>query len=82
MSGCPYRYALGIPGQGVHSTRFLGFAVFDWVATFLLAAFTAFITKTEYWSNLIFWFIIGEILHYYFGTQTAFLTMIGLRPEC
>jgi hypothetical protein len=82
MSGCPYRYALGIPGQGVHSTRFLGFAVFDWVATFLLAGFTAFITKTGFLSNLFFWFIIGEILHYYYGTQTAFLTLVGLRPEC
>jgi hypothetical protein len=33
--------------------------------------------------HLIFWLVIGEILHYLFGTQTQFLTNIGVNacPE-
>jgi hypothetical protein len=27
-------------------------------------------------------FVLGEILHYTYGTQTAFLTMIGVKVSC
>jgi len=28
------------------------------------------------------WFVAGEVLHYAFGVDTAFLKMIGIRPYC
>ena len=37
MSGCPYRYLFGKPGEGPHSYRFMGLAVVDTVLTFLSA---------------------------------------------
>jgi hypothetical protein len=79
---CPYKYALGIPGQGVHAARILGLSLNDILATFVVAALTAWLTQTSYVSNLVIWFIGGEILHYIFGTPTAFLKMIGLEPSC
>jgi len=32
--------------------------------------------------SLIVWFTVGEILHYIFGVQTAFLKMVGILPKC
>jgi len=95
---CPYAHALGIPGEGVHAPRLLGLARFDTIATLLVAFITSFIIQFKYMdilntlSNSLFsmifiycfvaWFVLGEILHYLFGTNTAFLKMIGLSPKC
>ena len=79
---CPYAHVLGVPGEGVHSTRILGFALFDIVATIVLAVLVAYACDIAVWKSLVFWFLAGEILHYAFGTHTAFLGMIGLRPSC
>ena len=79
---CPYAYAFGIPGQGFHSYRFMGLAVGDTLGTIFLAVFTSYITKTSIWWNLFFWFVGGEVLHWIFGTPTAFLGMIGMTPYC
>jgi hypothetical protein len=75
---CPYKYIFGIPGEGPHSYRFLGYAVVDTLATLLLAMLTVYFTKTPLLSTFIVWFIIGEFAHYYFGVQTAVLTNIGV----
>lgn len=79
---CPYAHALGIPGKGVHSTRIAGLALFDIVATIVLAIVVAYALDVALWKSLVFWFVAGEILHYAFGTQTAFLAMIGWTPRC
>jgi hypothetical protein len=79
---CPYAFALGIPGQGVHSTRFLGMSVNDWLATFVLAAIVAWLFKANYWYTLVWLFVFGELLHYFYGVPTAFLKMIHLEPVC
>ena len=79
---CPYAFALGIPGQGVHSTRFLGMAVNDWLATFVLAIIVAWLFKANYWYTLVWLFVFGELLHYFYGVPTAFLKMIHLEPVC
>ena len=75
---CPYKYILGIPEKGIHSVRVLGYALFDTIATIVLAGFTAYISDSNFFINLVVWFVIGEILHYIFGTQTKFLTTIGI----
>ena len=83
MAGsCPYANALGVPGQGVHATRLFGLAVYDVIATILVAAVTTWITGIPFYKTLLGWFVIGEVLHYMFGTQTAFLKAIGFTPKC
>jgi hypothetical protein len=82
MSGCPYKYALGIPGKGIHEARIFGLARNDIILTILLAAATAWLGGFGFWKTLLFWFVIGEALHYVFGTPTAFLKMIGFTPSC
>ena len=80
--GCPYKYILGIPGEGFHSTRFMGYALYDILATIVLAFVTSYLFKVSFLPMLVFWLVLGEILHYVFGTQTAFLTSIGVKVPC
>ena len=79
---CPYAYIFGIPEKGFHSYRFLGLAVGDTVGTILMAFATSYFTNTSIWWNLVVWFVGGEVLHWVFGTPTAFLAMIGMTPYC
>ena len=79
---CPYKFLFGVPGQGFHSTRFLGMAAGDWIGTLLLAWMTSYLTRTSFVWNLVVWFVVGEAMHWYFGTPTAFLKMVGLTPRC
>ena len=79
---CPYAHALGVPGQGFHAVRFMGIAVNDSLATIVLAFLTTYIVNISFLESLLGWFILGEILHYWFGTNTAFLKMIHLSPNC
>ena len=75
---CPYAFIFGKPRQGAHSTRFMGFAVVDSVATVLLAILLAYLFNTKFWFTLLATFVAGEILHYIMGVQTQFLTTLGL----
>ena len=79
---CPFAHVLGVPGEGVHAKRIFGLAFNDMLATFIVAIITTFIMKINLWKTFLFWFILGEVLHYAFGTNTAFLKMIGLSPVC
>lgn len=79
---CPYANLFGVPDQGVHATRIFGLAFVDIFLTILLSIVTAWITGTSTLSNFLFWFIVGELLHYSIGTQTAFLSIIGINAEC
>jgi hypothetical protein len=76
---CPYKFLLGIPGKGFHSKRFMGLALYDTLGTFIIAVVIAFVFKFSVWKTVLFLFVLGELLHYLFGTQTAFLTLIGVR---
>ena len=77
---CPYAHALGVPGEGVHAQRFMGLALNDTIATVVAALLTAWIFKISFLYSLIGWFVAGEVLHYAFGVNTAFLKMIGITP--
>ena len=77
---CPYANALGVPGQGIHSNRIAGLALNDILGTIGLAILTSWMFKVSFLHSLIGWFILGEVLHYAFGTNTAFLRMIGITP--
>ena len=79
---CPYKYALGIPGEGFHAMRLGPIALGDTLGTVALAVLTAWLTNSSIFWNFVVWFVVGEILHYAFGTPTAFLKLIGLTPSC
>lgn len=79
---CPYAHALGVPGQGVHAKRIGGLALNDILATIVGGVLFAFIFNIAVWKSVLGLFVLGEVLHYVFGTQTAFLKMIGLSPTC
>ena len=79
---CPYANVLGVPREGFHSKRVLGFAVNDIVGTFALAGITSITTQTSLVKSTVGWFVLGEVLHYAFGVRTHFLEMIHLLPPC
>ena len=79
---CPYAFIFGKPGEGAHSTRFLGYAVVDSIGTVLLAILLAYVFNTGFWVTLLATFIAGEVLHYIMGAQTQFLTTLGLKVQC
>jgi hypothetical protein len=81
-SKCPYRYLFGKPGEGPHSYRFAGLAIVDTVVTFLVAWAITAASGISIKITFAALFILGEILHYVYGTQTAFLTMIGVKVGC
>jgi len=77
---CPYANILGVPGEGVHAQRFMGLALNDMIATIVAALLTSWIFNFSIVYSLVLWFIAGEVLHYAFGVNTAFLQMIGITP--
>jgi len=79
---CPYANLLGEPGKGVHEARIFGLAANDTIMTIIAAAITSYTFQIHFLYSFAAWFILGEVLHYIFGTKTAFLKMIGLEPQC
>lgn len=79
---CPYAFIFGKPNEGVHSRRIGGYAVVDSILTILLAILITYIWKVQLWKSVIGLFILGELLHYLFGVQTAFLTTLGITVMC
>ena len=76
---CPYKYILGIPGQGVHAARIVGISLNDTLATILAAGLIAYFGNYSFLVTFFVLFVLGEYLHMMFGVQTAFLTMIGVN---
>ena len=68
----------GTPGQGFHSTRIFGLALYDTLGTIAISILLTYLTGLAFWKSLILMFVLGEVLHYIFGTPTAFIKMIGL----
>jgi len=71
MSLCKYANILGEPGTGIHSIRLFNIAIFDVLATILVA----YIISKKYNKNfkvvLIVLFIVGIIVHRIFCVQTT-----------
>lgn len=82
MSSCPYKYVLGIPEKGVHAVRIAGLALNDILMTIIGAVLTSYAFKIDICISLFSWFVVGELLHYGFGVETAFLKMIGVKVVC
>ena len=80
--GCPYATVLGEREKGFHSTRFMGLALNDILGTIGLALLTTYFFKVTFWKSLLAWFVAGEIFHYAYGVNSAFLEKVGLTPKC
>jgi accessory gene regulator protein AgrB len=76
---CQFKDILGKPGEGPHSIRLGGFAVVDSVLTILLAWYVSKWVDKPFPLVLLVVFIIGEILHWVFCVDTAFIKLIGLQ---
>jgi len=76
---CPYKYILGIPEKGFHATRLFGLALNDTLGTIVLALIVSYIYSIPIWKSIVGMFVLGEVLHYLFGVQTAFLTSIDIK---
>ena len=80
---CPYADLFGAPRTGAHSMRFGGLAVVDTMITLVAAFGVVWALKISFWTALLFLLVLGEVLHYVFGTQTALLTALGIKvPTC
>jgi hypothetical protein len=75
-SSCRYKDIAGRPGEGVHSVRFMGIAVFDTVGTILVVWALAKYMKWPFWPSLVVAFILGELAHWYFCVNSAVLSML------
>jgi hypothetical protein len=75
---CPYKDIFGKPKTGFHSTRLFGLAVGDTLGTILLGGLFSWIFQFSLFYSIVGMFVFGEILHYWFGVQTAFLTLLNI----
>jgi len=72
MSGlCKYKDALGKPGKGLHSYRFMGVAIVDVIMTLISALFISYFTKTSFLMVAAILFILGVILHRLFCVRST-----------
>ena len=82
MNICPfkkYSNIFGVPNTGVHSYRFLGTAVVDYILTILLALLLTWITDIPLVLTTILSFIIGIVFHILFGVKTNTLKYLGIN---
>lgn len=71
MRLCQYKNALGAPNQGIHSYRFLGFAVVDVAATIFAAVAVSYFTKWNVGLTLAGIFLLGIAAHKLFCVETT-----------
>jgi hypothetical protein len=60
MDWCKYKYALGVPNQGLHKHIF-GFAIFDLILTIIIAFIIMLFTK-KYFDNISHSLLFGILL--------------------
>ena len=79
---CPYANILGVPGQGVHAHRTLGVATADVVLTIALSVAIHLIWRCHLIVTFAVLVLLGEVLHYAFGVNTAVINLLGLSSSC
>ena len=68
---CAYKNMFGLPGKGVHSTRFLGVAVVDVLMTVIGAVLLAYLMKWNVGYTILGMFVAGIVLHRAFCVRTT-----------
>lgn len=82
MSLCRYRYALGVPGKGVHQ-HIAGVAYLDVIGTLVGAALLSYATSTaetrllRFYQSALGLFLLGIVLHWLFCVPTAFSRVLS-----
>lgn len=80
MSLCKYKNALGIPGKGIHSYRFMGVAIADVIMTIIASIIIYKIFNISFLYTCVFLFILGIILHRVFCVRTTIDKLLFPRP--
>lgn len=78
---CEYKDIFGVAGQGVHSTRLLDVALFDYLGTIMLAVIVSKFTKLPLVLSTILMFVLGLVLHWVFCVPTSALKFLGARTN-
>jgi hypothetical protein len=78
MSLCKYKDALGVPGKGVHSIRFMGVAIVDVVSTLVGGYLISKVFGTNITYTIIALFLLGIYLHWLFCVNTTIGKLLGL----
>jgi hypothetical protein len=78
MNLCQYKDALGVPGKGIHSTRFMGVAIADVSMTFIGAFLLAKGTGCGLGWVTGGLFLLGIFLHWLFCVPTTIGKTLGL----
>ena len=68
---CKYKNALGEPGKGIHSYRFMGVAIADVIMTLIVAGLISYYSGYSFLKISIILFILGIILHRLFCVRTT-----------
>ena len=68
---CQYKDSLGIPGQGVHSTRLFGVAIIDVIMTIVGAYLLSYWMKWDFLKTAGGAFLLGIALHRAFCVRTT-----------
>jgi hypothetical protein len=71
------KHTFGEPGTGFHATRFMGMALYDILGTIGLALLFSYFTGLSIVYSLLGGVVAGELLHWYFGVDTAFMKLFG-----
>jgi hypothetical protein len=74
---CQYKDALGRPGEGVHSYRFLGVAVVDVVMTVVVAYVVHRVMGYPFGRTVAVAFLLGVFSHWLFCVDTTVARVLG-----
>ena len=76
MFFCQYSELLGKPNQGFHAQRLGPFALYDLLGTIFLGfVLSRFTKKFSILTGTLFMFVLGQVLHWLFCVDTAFLRL-------
>lgn len=82
MSYCPFvahRNMFGKSGEGIHSIRFLGTPIMDYIFTIILAMILTWLTKIPLVLTTIGLFVFSIFIHMLFGVKTPVLEFMGFK---
>lgn len=74
-----YKDALGKPNEGFHSTRFLGYALYDILGTILIGLLISKFFNLSVGKTILFLFLLGLLLHLMFGVNTKMVNQLGIH---
>ena len=66
----------GEPKKGFHATRIGGLALYDILGTIAIAFATSYYFNVSLLWSLVGWFVLGEVLHWYFGVKTTVMNSL------